>query len=54
MPNLNTVWKLAAELARNAGLRDYGILVAFHRSDGFIVLVDDRNLEKLYTQWKCK
>lgn len=52
--NINEVWRLASETAKAAHLQDYGVLVTLHRGGGFLVLVDEKNLEKLYTQWECK
>ena len=52
--NLSTVWNAAAKEAMAANLRDYGVLVTRELGGGFFVLVDERNLEKLFTQWECK
>jgi CDP-diacylglycerol pyrophosphatase len=52
--NLNEVWNSAAEVATAAKLKNYGVLVTLHRGGGFLILVDEGSLEKLYTQWKCK
>jgi len=52
--NLINVWSAAAEEATAANLHDYGVLVTLHRGGGYFVIVDERNLEKLYTQWECK
>jgi CDP-diacylglycerol pyrophosphatase len=52
--NINKVWNAAAEIAKAAKLVDYGVLVTLDRGGGYLVLVDEKNLEKLYTQWECK
>lgn len=52
--NLDEVWSAAAKKANAAKLQDYGVLVASHRDGGFLVLVDERSPEKLYTLWECK
>ena len=52
--NLDEVWSAAAKKAAEAKLQDYGVLVALHRDGGFLVLVDERSPEKLYTRWECK
>jgi CDP-diacylglycerol pyrophosphatase len=52
--NLDEVWSAAAKMASAAKLKDYGVLVARHPEGGFLVLVDERSPEKLYTQWECK
>ena len=54
MQNLDEVWSAAAKKANAAKLQDYGVLVASHRDGGFLVLVDERSPEKLYTLWECK
>jgi len=52
--DLNDVWSAAAKKANAAKLQDYGVLVTRHRDGGFLVLVDERSPEKLYTLWECK
>jgi CDP-diacylglycerol pyrophosphatase len=52
--NLDEVWSAAAKKANAEKLPDYGILVTRHRDSGFLVLVDEKNPEKLYTLWECK
>ena len=52
--NLDEVWSTAAKKADTAKLQDYGVLVTRHRDGGFLVLVDERSPEKLYTLWECK
>jgi CDP-diacylglycerol pyrophosphatase len=51
---LDDVWSAAAEKAAAAKLQDYGVLVARDRDGGFLVLVDEKSPEKLYTRWECK
>lgn len=52
--NLDEVWSVAAKKAIATKLQDYGVLVARHRDGGFVVLVDEKSPEKLYTLWECK
>lgn len=52
--NLSEVWAAAANKASVARLPDYGVLVVRHRDGGFLVLVDERSPERLYTLWECK
>jgi CDP-diacylglycerol pyrophosphatase len=52
--DLDEVWSAAAKKAQAANLRSYGVLVARRRDGGFLVLVDERSPEKLYTLWECK
>ena len=52
--NLDDVWIAAAKKAKDANLRNYGVLVTLHHDGGFLVLVDERNPEKLFTLWECK
>lgn len=52
--SLDEVWSAAAKKADAAKLNDYGVLVAHYRGGGFLVLVDERSPEKIYTQWECK
>jgi CDP-diacylglycerol pyrophosphatase len=52
--DLDDVWSAAAKIANAAKLQDYGVLVARHRNGGFLVLVDTRSPEKLYTLGECK
>ncbi len=52
--NLNEVWIAAAKKADDMKLQDYGVLVARNRDGSFLVLVNERSPEKLYTQGVCK
>jgi CDP-diacylglycerol pyrophosphatase len=52
--DLVDVWSAAEKKANAAKLQDYGVLVARHRDGGFLVLVDERSPEKLYTLGECK
>ena len=51
--SLAEVWRKADRLARERGLEHYGVLVARSPAGGFLVHVDDRNLEYAYTVAKC-
>ncbi len=50
--NLDQVWSKAEELAKNAGLKTYSVLVKLG-DKGFVVLVDDSCFEKRYTEDSC-
>jgi len=50
--NLDDVWKRAVDLAAGT-FEEFGVLVAKHPQGGFLVVVDDRNLEHLYTESRC-
>lgn len=50
--SLDQVWNKADELARNAQVKNYGILVK-HETKGFVVLIDEGCPEYTYTQYKC-
>ncbi|MGD0883939.1 MAG: CDP-diacylglycerol diphosphatase [Thermodesulfovibrionales bacterium] len=50
--NLDQVWNKADELAQNAHLEHYGVLVK-RDEVGFVVLVEDNCLEKIYTEYAC-
>jgi len=52
--SLDEVWHAAEKTAEAAHLKDYGVLVAKDQAGGFLVLVDDRSLEKTFTQWGCR
>jgi len=52
--SLDEVWPVAAKKALAMNLKDYGVLVARQRGDGFLVLVEEGSPEKLYTSWTCK
>lgn len=52
--NLDEVWSAATKKASAAKLKDYGVLVARHPEAGFLVLVDEKSPEKLYTQGECR
>jgi CDP-diacylglycerol pyrophosphatase len=51
--SLADVWRKADQLATQKGLAYYGVLVAQHPAGGFVVHVDDRNLEDDYTVARC-
>ncbi len=51
---LEEVWGAAARSAAQAGLADYGILVASHPQGGFVVLVDPDSPENDYGVERCR
>lgn len=51
--SLADVWRKADQLATKKGLEYYGVLVAQHPAGGFVVHVDDHNLEDDYTEARC-
>lgn len=54
VPNLDLVWKVAAQRAASEGLTDYGVLVVGRQEGGFMVLVEKNSPEKMYTDWRCR
>jgi len=50
--DLNHVWSKAEELAKNAKMKNYSVLVKLG-DKGFEVFVDDSCLEKKYTEYSC-
>lgn len=52
--SLDDVWRAAAKKAATLNLQGYGVLVARHPEGGFLVLVEERSPEKLYTQGVCR
>ncbi|HET6514137.1 MAG TPA: CDP-diacylglycerol diphosphatase [Thermodesulfovibrionales bacterium] len=50
--NLGQVWNKADDLARNAHLKNYGVLVKLNEK-GFVVVVDDNCPEDTYTKYIC-
>lgn len=50
---LAEVWRQAEQLAAEKGLAHYGVLVARNPAGGYLVHVDDRNLEHDYTVARC-
>jgi len=52
--SIEGAWSVAAQKAAEAHFDDYGVLVAKHPDGGFLVVVDDSSIEKMYTQWKCQ
>ncbi len=52
--NLLNVWKIAAELAKQQNLPDYGVLVSTEESGGFKVVVTTVSLGHLFTQYVCR
>lgn len=54
VPNLDQVWKIAAQRAAAEGLTDYGVLVLGQEKGGFMVLVEKESPEKMYTDWRCR
>lgn len=51
--SLADVWHKADQLATERRLEYYGVLVAQHPAGGFVVHVDDHNLEDDYTEARC-
>jgi CDP-diacylglycerol pyrophosphatase len=52
--NLLSVWKIAAELAKQKNLPDYGVLVSTEESGGFKVVVTTVSPGHLFTQYVCR
>ena len=52
--NLWNVWKIAAELAKQQNLPDYGVLVSKQESGGFKVVVTATSPGHLFTQYVCR
>jgi CDP-diacylglycerol pyrophosphatase len=52
--NLLNVWKIAAELAKQQNLSDYGVLVSAEERGGFKVVVTAISPEHLFTQYVCR
>jgi len=50
--NLDQVWNKAEELAKNAEMKNYSVLVKLGEM-GFVVVVADSCLEKRYTEYAC-
>jgi len=52
--NLLNVWKIAAELAKQQHIPDYGVLVSTDERGGFKVVVTAISPEHLFTQYVCR
>ena len=52
--NLLNVWKIAADLAKQQNLPDYGVLVSTEESGGFKVVVTTVSPGHLFTQYVCR
>ncbi|NBS77152.1 MAG: hypothetical protein EBT28_07005 [Betaproteobacteria bacterium] len=52
--NLLNVWKIAAELAKQQHLPDYGVLVSTEERGGFKVVVTSVSPGHLFTQYVCQ
>jgi hypothetical protein len=52
--NLLNVWTIAAELAKQQHLSDYGVLVSTEERGGFKVLVTPISPGHLFTQYVCQ
>jgi CDP-diacylglycerol pyrophosphatase len=52
--NLWNVWKIAAELAKQQNLPDYGVLVSSEERGGFKVVVTPTSPGHLFTQYVCR
>jgi hypothetical protein len=48
------VWKIAAEMAKQQNLSDYGVLVTKEESGGFRVVVTAQSPGGLFTQYVCR
>lgn len=53
LADLTGVWRAARKAAADAGLKDYGMLVAAHPGGGFMVWVEDGSPELQYTEARC-
>ena len=51
--SLDDIWNKADELAKEKGFGYYGVLIAQNPAGGFIVFVDDHNLEYDYSIAEC-
>jgi CDP-diacylglycerol pyrophosphatase len=51
---LDAVWETADRLAGTEGLSDYGVLVAQASTDDFLVLVDPGDVEREFTESRCR
>ena len=51
---LDSVWETAARLAGGTGLAEYGVLVAQASMDDFVVLADPGNVEREFTESRCR
>jgi CDP-diacylglycerol pyrophosphatase len=54
VPSLRAVWHEAENAATRAGLKDYGVLVAKLPEGDFLVMVEEKSPERMYTQSKCR
>lgn len=52
--SLDQVWSVAREKAQAQHLDDYGVLVAAHPEGGYLILIDQENTEKKYTEATCR
>ena len=52
--NLLNIWKIAAELAKQRHLPDYGVLVSTEERGGFKVVVTPISPGHLFTQYVCQ
>ena len=52
--SLGSVWHQAANKAARLGLQDYGVLVTKQQEGDFLVQVEEKSPEKMYTQWECR
>jgi CDP-diacylglycerol pyrophosphatase len=52
--NLLNIWKIAAELAKQQNLPDYGVLVSTEERGGFKVVVTPISPGHLFTQYVCR
>jgi CDP-diacylglycerol pyrophosphatase len=52
--NLLNIWQIAAEMAKQQNLSDYGVLVTKEESGGFRVVVTAQSPGGLFTQYVCR
>jgi CDP-diacylglycerol pyrophosphatase len=52
--SLSSVWHQAANKAARLGLQDYAVLVTKWQEGDFLVQVEEKSPEKMYTQWECQ
>jgi CDP-diacylglycerol pyrophosphatase len=51
---LDEVWTAADRLARASGRPDYGVFVARDPAEGFVVLADTGDIERDFTESRCR
>jgi len=53
LPSLIGIWSAAAGIASRAGLTDYGVLVTKNPEGDFLIVIEEKSPEKLFTRWDC-